>query len=570
MPRPTLRAALVGLVAVAAAASSWLALSDLDLFWHLASGRWIVEHGALPSADPFSYASRAGWRPPEWLAQVYFHLGERALGFAGVSLATATLVAALAGALVLFARATRGALGPGAALALGLFATAVSYRLQPKPEEFSFVFFALFAAIVAEVERTQARAKLAWLVPLALAWGNLHRGGTLGLAALGVALVAFAARRSTRRLAAPLAFAMALAAAAFTVSPSGMRYLVAGASVSSQAIYRQAIGEWAPPGLAFFTTSNRWYALWLVVFFVDVARRRRLDRETLVAFAMLAVGMRALRFLPFAAIAAFPAVSRTLDDAIGFVSRAVARHVRAGLVEIVLAALALGLVGARWLDHPPSQRRTGVLDWRVPVGAASFAAANPPSGRMWNSFDFGGYLLYRLAPGTKVLIDGRNDQAYPPELFEEVVRAAYEPAVLAASLERHGADWAIVQVPNLADRRYEWLQTNPDWQLVFLDDLAAIYVRKAAVSAAYLEEHGYVEVRPFDLLARAAAGPNAPFRAALEREAARLVVEAPRSIRAHYLLAILAKTAGRDERYARERTIAAQMLAERGLSLQLP
>jgi len=43
-------------------------LSDPDPWWHLATGRWIVEHHAIPHADPFSFTmAGAPWRAVDWL-----------------------------------------------------------------------------------------------------------------------------------------------------------------------------------------------------------------------------------------------------------------------------------------------------------------------------------------------------------------------------------------------------------------------------------------------------------------------------------------------------------------------
>src|ERR1044072_7520902 len=48
-------------------------LADPDIYGHATAGRWIVEHGAFPQADPFS-ATFAGapWIAKEWLTQLIF------------------------------------------------------------------------------------------------------------------------------------------------------------------------------------------------------------------------------------------------------------------------------------------------------------------------------------------------------------------------------------------------------------------------------------------------------------------------------------------------------------------
>ena len=43
-------------------------ISEFDFWWHLASGRWIAEHFAVPSTDVFSYtASEHAWVNVQWL-----------------------------------------------------------------------------------------------------------------------------------------------------------------------------------------------------------------------------------------------------------------------------------------------------------------------------------------------------------------------------------------------------------------------------------------------------------------------------------------------------------------------
>src|SRR5262249_31150744 len=49
------------------------ALIDPDYYWHVEAGRWIVMHGALPSADPFSFTARYPWVTHEWLFEVFLY-----------------------------------------------------------------------------------------------------------------------------------------------------------------------------------------------------------------------------------------------------------------------------------------------------------------------------------------------------------------------------------------------------------------------------------------------------------------------------------------------------------------
>ena len=80
---------LLGLAVFALAAFSPAALNDGDTWSHLATGEWILAHGAIPRVDPFSF-SFAGqpWTAHEWLAELVMALAFRAAGWSGVALLT--------------------------------------------------------------------------------------------------------------------------------------------------------------------------------------------------------------------------------------------------------------------------------------------------------------------------------------------------------------------------------------------------------------------------------------------------------------------------------------------------
>ena len=49
-------------------------LRDGDTGWHLATGAWIVGHGTVPLADPFSFsAAGKSWVAHEWLSELLMY-----------------------------------------------------------------------------------------------------------------------------------------------------------------------------------------------------------------------------------------------------------------------------------------------------------------------------------------------------------------------------------------------------------------------------------------------------------------------------------------------------------------
>src|SRR5216683_2908384 len=159
-------------------------LSDPDTYWHIATGRWIITHGAVPYLDVFSFSMPgAPWTPPEWLAEVAIAWLYDHFGWAALVMATALSIAA---ALAILLRALLKSLAPVHALiATALAAALVIPHVLARPHVLMLPILVWWAAALVAA-RSADRAPSLWLVPLMTLWANLHSSYIfgLGLAAL--------------------------------------------------------------------------------------------------------------------------------------------------------------------------------------------------------------------------------------------------------------------------------------------------------------------------------------------------------------------------------------------------
>ena len=195
---------------------------DFDMGWHLATGRWVVQHHAVPSSDVLSYTT-AGAR---WIyspfAGVLLYLIYSLAGYAGLS----ALCALVCVATVAYLVRKRDL----AALVLSMCAiNAIAFRSEPRADMFNAGFLALFLGELWGFHR--GSSKRLWVLPLTmLIWVNFHPGFVLGLAVIGAYLLfeggelLFAARRSQalRRLGTAWPWLAGTLAATF-VNPWGVK-----------------------------------------------------------------------------------------------------------------------------------------------------------------------------------------------------------------------------------------------------------------------------------------------------------------------------------------------------------
>jgi hypothetical protein len=141
---------------------------------------------------------------------------------------------------------------------------------------------------------------------------------------------------------------------------------------------------------------------------------------------------------------------------------------------------------------------------------------------MFNTFHFGGYLMYHLGPAVKVFVDGRTANVYDDAHMRDVMHIQDDwPRVF----EKWNVQYAITQYGEVD----EALAGNPHWTLVFFDDAALVFVRNDGVNGELARRSGYHDLVP-------------PFRSTdprsidrLAAEAERAVIESPDSALAHIL-----------------------------------
>ena len=309
------RRLLVAALFLALFAMSARETRDPDLWWHLATGRAIVETRAIPRHDPFSYTVPGRpWVTHEWLAQVGMYALYRLGGLPALLLATCAVVT-LAFALVYLQCEARPHLAVFVVL-LGALASAVAWG--PRPQMLTMCLAALFTYLL---DRYRAgRRRVLWLYPaLTTLWVNLHSGFFLGLALIGFVLLGeWAAywldwrtpETLSRRQMRDLALALGACVLAALLNPNGWRILAYPfETLGSQAMQRY-IQEWASPD---FHRPEYWPLALLLLgggAGMALSARRRSLTDVGLLFGFGAAALHAARHIPLFAVLAAPIVTR--------------------------------------------------------------------------------------------------------------------------------------------------------------------------------------------------------------------------------------------------------------------
>ena len=550
-------AAAVAFACIAAAVT--YRIFDPDFWQHLLVGRVIWQTHSIPRDQLWSWVTYGHAEPLQsWLFCALLWPFYSVAGVLGLALwRWLTTLAAFA---LLWAAARRmGARGLTPLVALVWCAWVFRVRTQLRPEMVAAVLMALELWLLEarRVRRPSHSSETLWrdpawgLVPIVWIWANAHASYFIAFVLLAIhgadAALRREGRREIRRLA-PVALAMVLAGLA---NPFGWHTLWLpfdyALHLSRETLYR-GISELAPMGWAGNARSGVWIMifLWPLLALLRI-RRAGPDWAELATCALAtAYAVPSQRFVGVYALAAAPYLGRDLDE----LARAWPRPawLRAPALRAAAAAAVCIAVGIPEALRPAYAPGIGIAMDRYPVAAADFMVRHGVRGRGFSHFRQVGYLAWRFWPDRERLPFTDIHQAGTPADREAFAEAFLAPRQTWRNIASHyELDYAVLdRRARLGAELLDVLDADRAWAVVFLDDAAALYVRRASLSAvADSFEYrilGGGQQRVAAIASVDSAGWE-PLRHELERSAA----ESPWSSRAHAVLTSMALAQGRTE-----------------------
>lgn len=472
---------------------------DPDFWWHLKSGEFMLQNGGLMQSDPFTFTGDGVVSAREililkgyWLWQITAYGLYSFFGFNGIFLLNFLTVGAMAGVVVQQMRRQH----VNATLiilltTLGFFLLGSTYALE-RPQVISFLFAAL---LLVQLARVPAGGQLGWPLPLLMMlWANLHGGFVVG----DIVLLCFAVgaiveyRQDFQRLR-QILFWIAVAIGASLLNPNGALVFVDLFSFHNSALMT-AVNEYQNTWVRFQKGAWSVVVLWLLIalYGVGAVMARRLYWPELVVVAFLAYFSAAYtRNVGFFAVAMVPVVGFCLQQGLNRrqwqISSLVSR-----LIMFICALFVLWLAFSLW------EKRQGVGPVRsiYPEKAITFLHDSNLQGRMFNSYEYGGYLLWRLAPQIKVFIDGRGMEA---AVFDEwkklsmasrlLVDGRHEYEVL---LEKYAIDYVIQPIydgDGHVQPLMKALLPKAEWVPIYLDTYVYILARLTPPNADAIDAY---------------------------------------------------------------------------------
>lgn len=474
------------------------------------------QHKAIPYVDPFSYTFQGvEWIDFEWLFQVVIYPLYQFFGFGGV--VVFKIVVVLMTFIVLFLTCREVDEGNRwSSITILFIALLVARgRFLERPQIIALLFLALYFYLLTlyRGNRLTTRQIILFLLPIHILWVNFHGSFLLGIFLVGVyALSRFLPQALVHhrdlkpvfqdKKLQSLAFLCLLLCLASLLNPHTYRAFLISLQTAGAEESLRGITEWQPVDIKFIRAFATERAIWFLALFLGgiasfLINRRNLKKvEHIIIFLFFSyMAFKYIRFFDVFAIAVTPVIVSNLTTLRWQMGRWRWLWL---LPLIVIVGFCVGDVG-RFIKK--QSVGFGVRRY-YPEATVDFLEKHEVKGRIFNHFDFGGLIIWRLYPNIPVFIDGRTPTIYDQNFFWFYMFGERKKKVWEQIVERYGVE--IVLMRDTREAGYTtllyWLDEDENWRLVAFDDVSSLYLRKGPHFNELIEKYGFYYLRPSDIM----------------------------------------------------------------------
>ncbi|MGD8732171.1 MAG: DUF3054 domain-containing protein, partial [Anaerolineales bacterium] len=332
-----------------------------------------------------------------------------------------------------------------------------------------------------------------WTLPIGMAlWANIHGGFAVGFILIACYLmgelidtslpVAVGQMRLSRALEqhkkSILSYVLVGLLCAITVSinPQGPRMLLYPFMTVGIESLRAYIQEWQSPDFHSLQVLPFVVSILLLLLSFGISKIRRTAHEFVLSSVFLFLALTAARNIALFALVSAPILSRHLSSGSEpLLNRIKSKdQFRPELVRALnLVLLCLCIVAATLKISIPLRPSVNLsaLEDMFPYGAVKFLTKNEIPGPMFNSYNWGAFILWELYPHYRTFVDGRTD-LFNDEILEDYLAAWRGEPEWREILQRW--DIQLVFIEPEAPVRY---QLDLDgWETIYQDDESIIMV----------------------------------------------------------------------------------------------
>jgi|WetSurSiteA1Bulk_404760.scaffolds.fasta_scaffold01367_6 hypothetical protein len=458
--------------------------TDPDIPWHLSAGRWMVEHGTVPTTDPFSlYGQGKPWVAYSWLFELMVYELFRAFGMVGLLVFTFALSLGITFALFTLIRNIEQKVNivVFGLTVLGIIGMAPLLQ-TPRPWLLTILLFIIELDLLLTAQRTGNYRYLLILPFLFTLWANVHIQFIHGLFALVIFAIEPLIEQVLRR---PFVFNNVKSAIntqlwliviacfiATLATPYHIHLYGIVIDTMRQTGYYDYLQEFQPMS---FRQFPDWIVLGLVLgaTFLLGQKIEVKPFSVLMLITGIFLSFHSRRDMWFVVIAAIIIIA-SVRPAPSIDSCLKIKKTQMLVAVAIVSLVVIFLVQKRKLTDDGLNDAIAKI---YPAAAVNIVKTRGYTGPLYNSYDWGGYLIWNL-PNLLVSMDGRT-QLHGDERVKHSSKTWNGARDWAddAELAQSKLVIAAISMPLASLLRYD-----KRFDLVYEDSVAVLFVAKSVLT----------------------------------------------------------------------------------------
>ncbi len=472
---------------------------DYDLWARLIMGNYVFHKGFPMYSDVVSYTPTHVWYDPEWLSSAFIYFIRVKFGIIGLTFLKAILfyLCMFFASLAIKDKVRNKVF----AYNIGFYLILLFISFQASLINFSvrcqlvtFVFMAIWIYLLEKIRNNQN--KLLVLLPfIMLIWLNSHGGCIAGVGILLLyGIGEFLNKKPFKKYFITLFFVCLV----FLINPWGIDYIKF--IVDSSYLDRSWISEWQSP-FSRPLMFNFFYFVMLVsiifcygykLYFKKINYQNLDKTKLIVLFVVAILSSKYIKhsglFIVIYAIFMYEDFYFVYNDLMEKLRKylqidIIAARYLSYLKEIIIYFIIFAYSLFVFVTVPFNSSHYASILINYPVQPLRFLEMNGIKGRLFSGFYYGSFISYKYYPDIKIYMDGRQEQVYSSQLFDEAMFfLANLGDTPTKAITRYKPD--IILVEN-SWRCNKTLVKNSDFKKVYQDDKYSVYLRKNVQKFSY-------------------------------------------------------------------------------------
>ena len=346
---------------------------------------------------------------------------------------------------------------------------------------FTFLFFTIFLFIF-EVERKTKNSNLLWILPLLmLFWNNIHGGCVAGLGLFVFYILGeFLNKNSIKKYFLPFLACFPI----LLINPWGigyLKYLFMAATMP-----RPEIIEWQNLFLYIFNYAYIEFKIFAFILvcteiFYLIRFRPKIDwTKYIITFSTVILAIEHIKHIPLAVITLTVFFYDDFYKVFNLFTLEIFKKKPYVITKNVLFFIILGTFA---LSNLSFYKIKPYVEWtKYPIRIIEFIKINDIRGNILTNFAQGSFTSYKLYPHNKIYMDGRYEELYFKETFDDLQNFVNMRRNWQNLLEKYPPDMIILekQLPIC-----KYLKESSDWTVLFDDNNFYLFVKTKDVKDSY-------------------------------------------------------------------------------------